>query len=751
MNEPDLLAALAALRAREPSYRPRTHHLDEGGAPRFTNRLVLEGSPYLRQHAHNPVDWWPWGDAAFAEARRRDVPVFLSVGYATCHWCHVMERESFEDLEVARALNAGFVPVKVDREERPDVDAVFMAFVQATTGRGGWPMTVFLTPDRVPVFGGTYFPARDGDRGGAPGLLSILDAVSRRWREPALASQGHRIWEALRPPSPGPELPPAGTLQRARDSLVGAADLRWGGFGGAPKFPRPTALQSLLDAAARGDDGALSAVETTLERMRLGGIYDHVGGGFARYATDAQWLVPHFEKMLYDQAQLIDAYVEAWRLTGAASYEEVARDVAAYLEREMTAPSGALFAATDADSPGPGGEPVEGLFFTWTPEELREALAARDQPVVADDGPDGGDEDAAWVARTFGVTRWGNFEGRSVLHLEAPLSPDDAARWARLRPRLYAARARRPAPALDDKLVASWNGLAVAALARAGFAFADQGLVRQAARAGEAVWATLVQEERVQERRGDAAEPGLSVWRSFSGGQPRHPGVLEDYAALLGAALELLQATREPRWLQRAVALGDALLARFAAPDGAGFFHTDVTGEALPLRDKPTYDGAEPSGNALAAQALLHLEALTGDGRWRAPAEGAIRAAGELLRRAPSAAPAALRALRWAREGVRLLVIVSPEAAEAEAARAPGVRALLDVVRRRHAPDVVTLVGAAGGPLALGAAEAFRDREALGGRPTAYLCRGTVCAAPVTEPQALAALLSEGSLEAPAG
>ena len=732
MNEPHLLAALARLRARDPGYRPRTHHLDPGGAPRFTNRLILEGSPYLLQHAHNPVDWRPWGDGAFAEARRRDVPVFLSVGYATCHWCHVMERESFEDLEVSAALNEGFVPVKVDREERPDVDAVFMAFVQATAGRGGWPMTVFLSPDRVPLLGGTYFPARDGDRGGAPGLLTVLGAVSARWREPALLSQGRRVWGALQPPSASSVLPSEEALQRARDQLIAAADPRWGGFGGAPKFPRPTALLFLLDAAARGDAEALRVVETTLDRMRLGGLYDHVGGGFARYSTDAQWLVPHFEKMLYDQAQLVDAYVEAWRLTGAPRHAAVARDVIAYLGREMTAPSGALYAATDADSPGPDGEPEEGRFFVWTPAEVEDALAA------------GEPGDAAWVGRTFDVTRWGNFEGRSILHLDAPLDPADEARWARARQLLYDARARRPAPALDDKLVASWNGLAVAALARAGWALGDDAIVRQAARAGGAVWAALVRQEP-----GPAGDEVTRVSRSFSGGQARHAGVLEDYAALLVAALELLQATLDPAWLARAVALGEALLARFAAPDGAGFLHGDAAGEALPLRDRPTYDGAEPSGNALAAQGLLRLEALTGDGRWRAPAEGAIRAAGDLLRRAPSAAPAALRALRWAREGVRLVVIVTSDGVSGmgggEGAVVPGgedARALIDVVRRQHAPDVVLLVGPAGGPLAEAAPAAFLGRTALDGHPTAYVCRGTVCSAPVTEPQDLAAVLA---------
>jgi hypothetical protein len=701
MNEPHLVAAIAT---HGPDYRPRAHHVDAAGAPRYTNRLILETSPYLLQHAHNPVDWRPWGDEAFAEAARRDVPVFLSVGYSTCHWCHVMERESFEDLEVAELLNERCVAIKLDREERPDVDAVFMDYVQVTTGHGGWPMSVFLTPDRTPVYGGTYFPARAGDRGAMPGFLTVLRAVDEQWRDPRFAAQGARIMAQLAAraaaPSggavPGPEV-----LTRGAAAFAQAFDPIWGGFGHAPKFPRPATLDFLLGRwRATGDAGLLEVVETTLDKMALGGLYDQVGGGFARYSVDERWLVPHFEKMLYDNAQLATTYVTAWQATGRELYARVAREVLDYLAREMTHPSGGLHSATDADSDG-----EEGLFFVWTPEELVAAL---------------GDADAAWVGATFGVTPHGNFEGRSILHLRAPLDAADQARWETLRWTLYEARARRVPPGLDDKILTSWNALAISAFARAGVALAEPDYVRRAEAAARFVLAEL--------------RPAGRLLRAWRGGKAQHDAVLEDYAALAQACLDLLEATGDAAWLSEARGLLEQLQSRFAAP-GGGFWRTADDAEPLPVRERPESDGAEPSGNALAALALLRCAAISDDAGLRRAAEGTLAALQETCERAPTAVPKLLCALEWVHGAPRQVVIVTPGPDRAAA------EPLLAPLRARFAPQQVVLVGPADGALAAAAPALFAGRTAASGRATAYVCEGTSCGLPAQDPEALVAQL----------
>ena len=705
MNEPHLVSALAA---KTDAYRPRTRHLGEDGRPRFTNRLILETSPYLLQHAHNPVDWQPWGDDAFAEAAARGVPVFLSVGYSTCHWCHVMEHESFEDEQVAAFMNEHFVPVKVDREERPDVDAVHMEFLQMTTGGGGWPMSVWLTPDRRPLYAGTYFPARDGDRGAQRGFLTLLGAVAGSWREPRFQAQADTVLLQMRRPLEASPGAPAGpeVLELAARGLLAAFDDLWGGFGRAPKFPRPCVLEALLRQWRRsGDDACRRAVTHTLERMYCGGMYDHVAGGFARYSVDREWLVPHFEKMLYDNAQLVCAYLEGWQASGDPLFPRVVHDVLTYLEREMSDPAGGFYSATDADSANAEGHQHEGLFCTWTPAELSAAL---------DPG------DAAWVCETFGVRPGGNFEGRSVLHLGAPLADPD--RWERVRWRLYAVRGERPAPGLDDKILAAWNGLAISAFARAGRVLGEPRYVARAAACADFVLTRMRDGERLH--------------RSWRDGEARHPAVLEDYATMIQGALDLLEATGEVRWLDAALELYAVLDAHFADAERGGFFRTPDDGEALLFREKPAYDGAEPAGNSQLAVALLRLAGITGEARFRGAAAGIVRSAGGLLRRAPHAAPKLLCAVDHLSEEGELVVIVTPDAAPPTD--------MLAALGPVYAPTATVLFGSADGALAA-RVPAFEQRTATGGRPTAYVCVGTRCDLPTDDPAAVAARLSRAT------
>jgi uncharacterized protein YyaL (SSP411 family) len=477
-----------ALAAQGPDYEPRTHHLREDGSPRFTNRLIEESSPYLLQHAHNPVSWYPWSEEAFARAKRENKPIFLSIGYSTCHWCHVMERESFEDEEIAAFLNRHFIAIKVDREERPDIDSVYMTAVNILTGRGGWPMTVLMTPDKEPFFGGTYFPPREGVRGASAGLIEILTEMLALYQnEPgevmARAQDISQRVEHMSFVRAGPGVPRDSTIAVATNQLATKFDRVDGGFTGAPKFPQPARLLLLLRYARRtGDPGATAMVTTTLDRMAAGGIYDQVGGGFHRYSTDAQWLVPHFEKMLYDNAQLAVLYLEAWQHTGDASYRRVVREVLDYVAREMTSDIGAFYSATDADSRTPSGHDEEGWYFTWTPAEIQAVL-----------GPD-----AARVVRAaYGVTKNGNFEGRNILHrvmtdrqLAAKLRmpPNRVAKvLEEARSALYRERASRPPPVRDDKVIAAWNGLMISAFARAGWAFDEAEYVSAATVAAQFV------------------------------------------------------------------------------------------------------------------------------------------------------------------------------------------------------------------------------------------------------------------------
>jgi hypothetical protein len=719
----------AAVAARGPSYVPRTRHQGPDGAPKYTNRLALESSPYLLQHAHNPVDWFPWGDEAFARARALGRPVFLSIGYSTCHWCHVMEEESFEDEAIARQLNDTYVCIKVDREERPDVDAVYMAFVQGLTGGGGWPMSVWLTPAREPFFGGTYFPPRAGARGARRGFTELLAAEAGRFAaDPiAVAAEASGFVGKLRAaaaPEPAGDYPGVAPLEAARADAARRFDPVAGGSRGAPKFPSSFPTRLLLRFARRADDEAARRMATeTLDQMRAGGIYDQIGGGFHRYSTDARWLVPHFEKMLYDNALLALSYLEAEQAAGGGRYASTARATLDYLAREMQAPDGTFYSATDADSPTAAGHLAEGAFFTWTPAELREAL-----------GAEGGRVAQAW----FGVSDAGQLEGRSVLHEGRPLAdvarelglgpPALAERVASSRPRLLERRAARPPPPRDDKAIVAWNGLAISAFARAALALGDAPYGETALRAARALVMPL--------RRGEAL-PHVVL-----GGRPQGRGFADDYALLALALLDVFELTSDPVWLDDAAALLEELERSFVDPAQGGYYASAAHHEGLLLRDKPERDGPTPSANSAAALAWLRLFSLTDDERYRVRAEATLRAFARPLGSRPLALDQMLLGLDWATDAVKEIVVVVPEG---RGAFAPAARPLLDALGRRFVPNAVLVVaseadleGELGRRIPWG-----RGKRLHAGRARAYVCERGTCKAPTSDPAAFAAQLAE--------
>jgi hypothetical protein len=697
----ELSAAL--LRAVSSRSQFRTRHLRPEGGPRYTNRLALETSPYLLQHAHNPVDWRPWGEDAFAFAKAQDKPLFLSVGYATCHWCHVMEEESFESEEIARILNERYVPVKVDREERPDIDAIYMQAVQMLTQHGGWPMTVVMTPEAKPFFGGTYFPAQDGQRGARYGLRTILFELDRVWREERQRAIGGatQLTQALQEHLASEIRPGVASDQVLHDGLDyyrQVFDPLEGGVRRAPKFPSSLNVRFLLRAWKRfGDADALKMAGLTLTKMALGGIYDQVGGGFHRYSTDARWLVPHFEKMLYDNALLTSAYVEGWQATGNAFYRRIACDTLDYLLREMRNEDGAFFSATDADSEG-----EEGTFFVWTAAQLREAL---------------GDADGARAAELFGASEEGNFEGKNVLSLREV--PDDFAFVEKVRKALYEVRSKRPPPLTDTKVLTSWNGLAISAFARAGLAFSRQDYVQTAARAAEALLRQHVRDGRLL-RTG------------------RHPALLEDHAFFAAGLVDLYEASGDGRWLREALRLHQDLAQRFADPNG-GFFRTAEGGEALLAREKPAYDGAEPTGNSVAALTLFRLAAITGSDALREQAEALLRSFGALLATAPAALGEMLLAVDFFLSEPREVVLVRPRTADDSALVVTrDDSALVDTLRARFAPAQVLVRHQEGEEAQT---ELARERPAIGGKPTAYVCTRGACQLPVNDAAALLRML----------
>ncbi|MBB3083180.1 thioredoxin domain-containing protein [Geodermatophilus sabuli] len=661
------------------------------------NRLAGATSPYLLQHAENPVDWWEWGPDAFEEARRLSKPLLISIGYAACHWCHVMAHESFEDEPTATQMNADFVCVKVDREERPDVDSVYMTATQALTGSGGWPMTVFTTPDGRPFYCGTYFPPRPAQ--GMPAFRQVLTAVTDAWRtrREELESASTRIVEAIssRLELGAPTPVSAADLDAAVAALSGSYDERWGGFGGAPKFPPSMLLEFLLRAHARtGDAEPLRMARDTAEAMARGGIHDQLAGGFARYAVDERWVVPHFEKMLYDNALLLRVYAHLWRATGEPWARRVADDTAAFLVRDLGTAEGGFASALDADTEG-----VEGLTYVWTPAQLAEVL---------------GEDDGRWAAEVFTVTAHGTFEhGTSTLQLLR--DPDDPARLGSVRGRLSAARARRPQPSRDDKVVTAWNGLAIAALADHGVLTGDERSVAAARRAAQ----LLADVHWVDGRLRRASRDGVV-------GVPA--GVLEDYADLAEGLLALHQATAEGRWLELAGDLLDVVAEQFI--DAEGWHDTAADAEALVHRPFDPTDGPTPAGIAAAAGAAVTYGALAGSPRHRELGEAAIGSLAPVVTRAP-------RAAGWA-AAVGEALLAGPLEVAVSGPAGPVREALAAAARASTSPGAVVVVGgpdAPGVPLLAG-------RPPVGGQPAAYVCRGFVCSAPVTDVSALGAAMT---------
>jgi uncharacterized protein YyaL (SSP411 family) len=702
-HAPELSARLnEALRARGSDYRPRTHHFHPDGTPKYVNRLVLESSPYLLQHAHNPVNWYAWGDEAFEDARRLGRPVFLSVGYSTCHWCHVMEEESFESEEIAAALNDLYIPVKVDREERPDVDAIYMSAVQALTGSGGWPMSVWLTPDREPFFGGTYFPPRDGVRGARFGFLTVLREIARTYREDQERVQRATgsLTEAVKQQMEGrprrtPRVEPdPSPIFAAVDIYKRLFDPTHGGLRRAPKFPSNIPVRLLLRVHRRTGDGeALEMATRTLEKMAAGGIYDQVGGGFHRYSTDERWLVPHFEKMLYDNALLAVAYAEAWQVTRRPDFARVLRETLDYLLREMTAPEGAFYSATDADSEG-----EEGKFFVWTPDEIRSVLGG----------------EAERFMRLYDVTAGGNFEGHNILNLPRPDEAEQVA-LVEARRKLYEVRAGRIPPLRDDKVLAAWNGLAISAFAFGGRVLGEDRYLQAAARAADFLLGNL--------RRGPR------LMRAWKDGQAARQGFLEDQAFVAAGLLDLFESSFDRRWLQESLALAEGLERDFSDPDQGGWFMTAADGERLIAREKPQYDGAEPSGTSVALLNALRLHTFTGDDRWRQVAEKALASVWDVLTVQPLTLSEGLLALDYYTDRPWEIAVALPAGARPDPA-GPLARALATTfVPNRAAAmaaedsDLGTLI-----PFSAG-------KVARAGAPTAYVCEQGRCDLPTTDPE----------------
>ncbi|MDP9451860.1 MAG: thioredoxin domain-containing protein [Actinomycetota bacterium] len=657
------------------------------------NRLADQTSPYLRQHRDNPVDWYPWGEEAFERARREDRPVLLSVGYSACHWCHVMAHESFEDDETAAVMNELFVNVKVDREERPDVDAVYMDAVQAMSGHGGWPMTVFLTPEGQPFFGGTYFPKRS--RGGLPGFVELCRAVDGTWRarRAEVLEQAARLAESLRQSAlvaGGDEQPGEELLGEAVAALRAQFDPDWGGFGRAPKFPQTMSHELLLRVHHRSGEGELlDMVTTSADAMASGGMYDHLGGGFARYSVDAFWMVPHFEKMLYDQALLARLYAHAWMVTGEARYRQVLAETIGYVLRDLTAPGGGCYSAEDADSEG-----EEGRFYVWRPEEIRAAC--------------GGDAEAAEAAiEWYGVREAGNFEGSNILHRPVRgdlVRPEPVERARAL---LLAAREQRVRPGLDDKVLTEWNGLFLATLAEAAGATGHEGWRAAALRLGEFLLANL--------RRDDGR--WLRSWQAGTGG--RHLAYAADHAALVDAFTRLAECSGQARWIAEARACADALLELFWDDEHGGLFTTGHDAEVLVARQKDLLDNATPSANGAGAQALARLGALTGDARYTEAAEAIVRLLAEPAAHHPTAFTHLLGAVDLLAGPLTEVVV------------AGALPELVAAVQRRFEPRRVLAWGERyPSPLW----EARTDGRA-------YVCQGFACQEPVTTVEALEAQL----------
>ena len=663
---------------------------------RIPNRLIREKSPYLLQHAYNPVQWFPWCDEAFQKARSEDKPIFLSIGYSTCHWCHVMERESFEDEEIAELLNRHFVSIKVDREERPDIDSIYMSVCQAMTGHGGWPLTVFMTPDAKPFYAGTYFPKTD--RMGMPGLLTILKRVHALWkdRRKDLADSAEKVIEAMKEKVSGDVgMDHDELITRAYEVFRMSFDNAYGGFGSSPKFPAPHNLVFLLRYwYAYRDNAALSMAEKTLDAMYRGGIFDHIGFGFSRYSTDNKWLVPHFEKMLYDNALLAIAYLEAYKATGKEKYSRAARQIFTYVLRDMTSPEGAFWSAEDADSEG-----EEGRFYLWTLDEVRKVL---------------GDKDGERFAGLFDITERGNFEGKNIPNrINIQASESDAEFIEGCRERLFRYREQRPRPFKDDKVLASWNGLMIAALAMGGRILGDERYTESAEKACRFILDRMVREDGRL----------MTSWRD---GSATALAFADDYAFLVWGLLELYETTYKPGYLRKALELNDDLLKLFWDRQDGGLFLYGDDAERLIMRPKEVYDGAMPSANSAAALNFLRLSVLAERTDLAEFAQKLFDAFTPEVSLSPCSHAFFLSALLFYNSKPAVVIIAADEETEE-------VRKMLQILRKSRDPFVCSILFTGRHRELAGVIPSVSEYRPIGGRPAAYICRDFACQPPITD------------------
>ena len=705
-----------------------------------TNRLAQEKSPYLLQHAHNPVDWYPWGEEAFEKARREKKPIFLSIGYSTCHWCHVMERESFENKEVAALMNSRFVNIKVDREERPDVDRVYMTFVQATTGGGGWPLNVWLTPGLKPFVGGTYFPPED--RYGQPSFRKVLIRISDAWDKDRakITESGNQIVAALaRSANTAPEgagKVDAKQIDAAYQQIARGYDAREGGFGSAPKFPRPVTLNFLFRVYNRSapdsdvGDAALGMALLTLRKMAAGGMHDQLGGGFHRYSVDASWRVPHFEKMLYDQAQLAGAYLDAYQITGDLLYEAIARDTLEYVRRDLTDPAGGFYSAEDADSltTAGGTEKAEGAFYVWTRQEIDEALGEYAEVfdylygVEADgNAPQGSDPQGEFRGKNILYERQ-SFAETAKHFGKSELDVDESMRYRRAT--LLELRAKRPRPHLDDKIITAWNGLMISAFARSAQVLGDPAYLEAATRAAEFV-------------RDKLSDPKAhTLGRSYRGGPGEIAGFAEDYAFYIQGLLDLYEASFDSQWLQLAEQLQTTQDRLFWDGQNGGYFTSTGDDPNIVLRMKEDNDNAEPAASSIAARNLLRLGQIRDAKEWRGRGQKTIEAFSAALQHFPSALPQMLVALDFSLTKPRQIIIAGEPGA-------PDTRELLNEVHRHYLPNTIVLLadGGVGQNFLAGKLEEMKGMKPVDGKAAAYLCENFSCKAPVTSPEELRKLL----------
>ena len=659
------------------------------------NHLAKEKSPYLLEHAYNPVDWWPWSEEAFKKSRNDNKPIFLSIGYSTCHWCHQFAKESFEDDKTATYINKHFIPIKVDREERPEVDAYYMGAVQAMTGGGGWPLSVFLTPDLKPFYGGTYFPPEP--RYGMPSFMQVLEFVANLWKDKRseVVENSERVLRSITPETTakGTELGEA-MLDEGYTSLVATLDSAHGGFGGAPKFPLPGSLSFLLRYYHRtGKELALKGVLKTLDEMAAGGIRDHVGGGFHRYSTDRVWLVPHFEKMLYDNALLAKLYAEAFQLTQKRAYADVVNETLGWILKELSGDGGGLYSAQDADT-----AEGEGIYYTWTPEEVSAVL---------------GEGQAEEFCRLYGVTRTGNFEGRSILHLDPAAGLVEASMGANAttKGKLYAERLKRPRPKKDTKILTSWNGLAISALAFAGVVFAKPEYTKRAGAAADYVLQSISNEGH--------------LLRRYAGGEAALEGTLEDYAFFVQGLLDLFEANSEPRWLEESARLTDLMLKELEDTREGGLY---LTSGEVPAKVKESYDGPTPSGNSVAALNLVRLAELTGNEGFRKAAERTLKHFGGELDQRPAGHTTMLSALDLLINGTKEVVIIAPGSVEEFRAE----------VFRTYLPDKVVLAASDKTYEELSKMSVLLEGRRPGKKARAFVCQNFTCKLPVDSVEALA-------------